>query len=389
MHRNADAGLFDYVVVADIADFFPRLYSHPIENALRDCTRTPSEQAKVLIKLFAQWNFTISYGLPVGPSASRLLSELAITDVDEALLSEGQTFCRYSDDYRLFCANEREAHERLALLANTLFENHGLTLQQHKTRIVKIEGFKQVYLASEDAAEKSSLSSRFYSILDELGIYDPYKYIEYDDLDPDIQDKINALNLKEVLEEQVAKETPDTAMTGFILRRLAQLDREDCVEVVLDNIKGLYPVFKDAMRYLRGVRCLTEESRHSIGRRLLNLIDDSIVGHLEYHRCWIFNTFTESRDWNNEEQFVSLHSSYTDEFSERELILALGRSRAQHWFKARKRNVFNLGPWERRAFLAAASCLPGDEATHWYRSIQSRLDELEKSVVTWAKANRF
>jgi len=46
-------------------------------------------------------------------------------------------------------------------------------------------------------------------------------------------------------------------------------------------------------------------------------------------------------------------------------------------------------PWQKRAFLAAASCLPGDEAEHWYRSINHSLDELEKCVVKWAKDKPF
>ena len=72
-----------------------------------------------------------------------------------------------------------------------------------------------------------------------------------------------------------------------------------------------------------------------------------------------------------------------------ELTLAIGRSGHSHWFRSRKRNVLQLAPWERRAFLVAASCLPNDEYDHWYKSIRRQLDELDRAVVDWAKANPF
>jgi hypothetical protein len=78
-----------------------------------------------------------------------------------------------------------------------------------------------------------------------------------------------------------------------------------------------------------------------------------------------------------------------DQFSRRQLILALGRAHAQHWFKQRKAEINEFPVWARRAFLAAASCLPGDEALHWYHAISGSLDPLDKVVVDWAKANRF
>ncbi|MBB4826402.1 hypothetical protein HNO89_003662 [Sporosarcina luteola] len=72
------------------------------------------------------------------------------------------------------------------------------------------------------------------------------------------------------------------------------------------------------------------------------------------------------------------------DFSRRKLILALGNANQQSWFKTKKRSIMQLPIWQRRAFLAAAICLPGDEASHWYRSILPRLDALEVAIVRWA-----
>jgi hypothetical protein len=387
--RLASSGGFDTVVVADIADFFPRIYFHPLENALDACVRN-HDQAKALTKLIKQWNFTVSYGIPVGQAASRLLAELVISDVDEALISEQKVYCRFSDDFRIFCHGSRDAHESLAFLANVLFENHGLTLQQHKTRILSVAEFSRAYLETGSSKERTSLTERFRNILDKLGIDDWYEEISYDDLDPDVQEEINRLNLSGILEEQIKLGSDlDLNITRFVLRRLAQINDVSGLKIVGESIDVLYPVFKDVLAYITSIRSVDEEYRHKLGKYLLDLVRESVVGHLPFHKCWIINTFTKGREWDNEGEFSSLYNAHSDEFSRRELTLALGRAIQDHWFKTRKRDVFQLGPWERRAFLAAASCLPGDEPKHWYNSIYKQLDELEKAVVDWGRTYPF
>ncbi|CDX02910.1 RNA-directed DNA polymerase [Desulfitobacterium hafniense] len=380
---------YRYVVIADIADFYPRIYFHPLENALSECTRKKNH-IKAITSMIKNWNFSVSYGIPVGSAASRLLAELVIDDVDRGLLSEGVKHCRYVDDYRIFCKNEREAHEHLALLANTLFENHGLTLQQHKTRILPIEEFYNHYLQRENSQELNSLSAKFYHILDSLGIENRYEDIDYDDLAADVQAQIDNLNLMGILKEQVLEtEAIDIPLVRFVLKRLKQIDSEESVDFVLDNINQLYPVFKEVITYITSLRSLNTADKHEIGKKLIQLLEDSIVSHLEYHRLWVFDTFTKDREWDNEGKFVNLYNSYHDEFSQRKLILALGRAQQHSWFKSRKRTVNQMSPWLKRAFLAAASCLPGDEAEHWYKSLQGSLDPLELTITKWVQANPF
>lgn len=91
----------------------------------------------------------------------------------------------------------------------------------------------------------------------------------------------------------------------------------------------------------------------------------------------------------SEEQLVRLYNAYPDEYSQRQCILALGRAHAQAWTKPRKQNLFSFSDWLRRAFLAAASSLPGDEPENYYRSLRGRLDHLEQTVCDWARAHPF
>ena len=387
--RLASSGKYQTVVVADIADFFPRIYSHPLENALDACT-CKHDHTKALKDLIKQWNFRVSYGIPVGQAASRLLAALVISDVDDALISEQKAYCRFSDDFRIFCRDLREAHESLAFLANVLFENHGLTLQQHKTRILSVAEFRSGYLETGSSRERMSLTERFRGILDNMGIEDWYEEICYDDLEPEVQRVIDRLNLGGILEEQIKRGSDlDLNVTRFILRRLSQINDVSAIKIVSENIETLYPVFTDVLAYITSIRNVDEKHRHQLGKYLIDLISQSVVGHLPFHKCWIINTFTKGREWDNQSEFVALYNAHSDEFSRRELILALGRAAQDHWFKTRKRDVLQFRTWERRAFLAAASCLPGDEAKHWYNSIYRQVDDLEKAVIEWARDHPF
>ena len=115
----------------------------------------------------------------------------------------------------------------------------------------------------------------------------------------------------------------------------------------------------------------------------------SSVSHLAYHRAWLLSVFASDSSWNNNDDFASLYAEVGDQLARRKLILALGRSHQDFWFRARKNDVFDMDSWQRRAFLVAASCLPPDERKHWYRALETKLDVLDNAVVKWARNAPF
>jgi hypothetical protein len=192
-----------WVVVADIADFFPHIYIHPVENALDKATgRSPA--ACCVLRMISNWNAFVSYGLPVGLAGSRILAESTIVDLDESLIGAGYHHCRYSDDIRVFCKSRGEARRALEHVASHLFETHGLTLQPAKTLIVAKDEYVRRFAMSGERAEIESLSSKLQDLLEAAGWEDEYEEeIEYDDLPDDTREEIDKLNLLEVLEEQL------------------------------------------------------------------------------------------------------------------------------------------------------------------------------------------
>jgi hypothetical protein len=377
-----------HVVSTDISDFYPRLYHHRVEGALSSATNK-NNHVLGLRNLISQWNQTQSYGIPVGPAPSRLIAEITIDDVDKILVAESTIFARYVDDYRLFCTSDVDAYRKLALLADVLYKNHGLTLQQEKTAIDPVEKF---LASNSDTPERAALRTSakvFEKLLAELSITDPYSDIEYDQLNDQSKEYIEELSLPSLLNEQMEREDIDQPTVRFLLARLGQLDTIDAAEMVLNNVDKLFPVFPDVIRYFARLRSLEEEHRHDIGRRLLEHTEQSSVAASAFHRMWLFSLFSQGIEWGNSDQLVSLYGRYEDAFSRRKLTLALSKSDQSFWFRSRKDDVFELGGWMKRAFLAGASCLPVDERKHWYDFLSPRLDELEKSVVAWARAKPF
>jgi len=340
LSKNPDCS---YVVVADIADFFPRIYYHPLENML-DTVTNKSDYARIIKKLLNKWNSSISYGIPVGQTVSRLLAEIAISDIDQALLSENINYCRFSDDFRIFCKDETEAYSCLSFLANCLFVNHGLTLQQIKTKILTKNEFREYFLTTEEMQEEKSLSEKFSDMLSEIGITDWYEEIDYDELSEEDQEKIDSLNLIDILNKELAKDNIDYGLMKFVLGRLTQINNAEAKDVVLSKIEVLYPVFKDVVCYLKGIRKFDTSTKNSIGKKLLSYLTNSFITHLEYHRSWILSVFTEDTEWDNEKVFCKLYSEMLDVFSKRELILAMGRANQYHWFKTQKQNLGQFDP---------------------------------------------
>jgi hypothetical protein len=378
----------EYVAVTDIADFYARIYHHRLEGALEAAT-TKRNHTKAIHHLLSGWNGTETFGIPVGSAPARLLAETCIADVDAALLARDTDFIRYNDDYRIFARSHEDAYRSLSLLADTLYRNHGLTLQQRKTDILSVAEFRKRYLSLPARVELESLKSKFTELIESAGLDNPYEPIDYDDLDDDQKELVDGLNLLGLLEEQLRGEGEiDIPTVRFVLRRLGQLGNIEAAEIALDCLDRLHPVLPAFVEYLLELD-LDKAAKQHLGKRVISLMTDSLVSDLEYHRVWSLEPFARSADWDNEGAFLGLLGRASDPGTRRQLILALGRSAQRHWFQSQWRTPFDEQDWPRRAVIAAASCLPTDARKHWYKSIESRLDPLELAVMKWARSAPF
>jgi hypothetical protein len=377
---------YSFVVLADIADFYPRIYLHRLENALSSAASSLPTHAKAITQLIKGWNYNVSYGIPVGNNPSRVLAELVIDDVDRTLFAENVIFTRFVDDYRIFCNSKQEAYQCLARLANILYEMHGLTLQSQKTKILSSDDFINEILETEEIKEIKALAGGFDTIIDALGLSNPYEVINYDAMPPSIKKEIDGLNLESLVERQLEADDIDISMTRFLINRLGQLQRTTLLHKLLMETDKLYPVFPEITRYLiRLTDAIEPERRIKIGKFLLGKLKGSVISHLEFHRMHIMSLFADSNKWGNGDKLAGYYSIASDNWFRRTLFLAIGKAEQHYWLRSKKSEMEQLPIWERRAFLYAVSCLPKDERRAYYHALSPKLDDLERSIVTWAQ----
>jgi Reverse transcriptase (RNA-dependent DNA polymerase) len=385
----SESGNYSHVVVADIADFYPRIYHHRLENALHTATRK-NHHVRAVQKLLSGWNATESHGIPVGSAPTRLLAEITISDIDDILKANGIVFARFNDDYRLFAESKKSAYKQLFLLAESLYSNHGLQLQPQKTRVLSLAEFRRRYLTSLGETELQSLKDRFQELIQDLGIEDPYEQIRMEDLTSEQRDLISTMNLEVLFREEVSKnESADLTLLRFILLRMRQLANPSLVEPIFLNLEVLHPLISTIVRYFQSLVRLPMQQRQRIGEQLIDNVSASFIGELPHNRMWSFSLFSDGDDWNNAHRLVGLLNASSDQFSRRKLIFALGRSNQVAWFQSMRRHVFSETAWPRRALIAAASCMPADTYLHWIRPHMQKFDILEQAVVKWAQRNPF
>ena len=211
---------------------------HRLVNALRASSGEKEKPfIRALEKMLSRFSTGTSYGIPIGPPASRLLAEAVLIDVDSTLLSFGFDFIRFVDDYIFFTDKVQDAEYCIRVLGETLFLNHGLTLQTSKTKISTASEYVQKHLVIHSDKEKNRRQSL------QLIQQDDYEITSYDDLDEENKAAIDAFNLGEMLHEALGEnENVNYREVQFILGRLSALQKPELIPIVLENLDRLYPV---------------------------------------------------------------------------------------------------------------------------------------------------
>lgn len=387
----------NFIIATDIADFFPSIYLHNIETVLRECVKKSGHatHAETLINIIKAMHLNQTHkGLPVGPQFSRPIAELILDGIDRVLLDNKFVFIRYVDDYRIFCTSESEAYEKLAFLAQKLYDILNLKLNEQKTEILPRDVFRDRYLQTPEDKEEESILDKFNNLLDEIGISrNPYEEIDMDSLDEEQEEKLKEVNIVNLLFDELQKDNVDFGFFRFLLNNLARFDNSDVAELILEeeHMRKLFPVLRAVVRYLERLRSLDKAQRQTVGKAILDLLQNSFVGQLPFNRAWMLSLFTKDDEWDNQDEFVSLLKKYNDnEMTTRKLYLALGRSQNIRFFREHKQLKMPLDAWARRAFIAAISCLPEDERKPWFKTrALTQRDFLDQMVEKWALQNHF
>lgn len=379
----------DFVAVTDIADFYPRIYHHRIENAIR---RIPGAEATgtKLMKLLTVFSGRDSYGLPVGGPASRLLAELALNDVDQHLNGHRIRFCRYADDYTISAASRDDAHRALVTLAEKL-SHEGLTLQKSKTKVMtRDEYLETVGLLDpvDPAAEGVAPEDRLLSISVRFDPYSPNAADDYEALKASLQE----IDIVGILGREVAKASIDQAVARHAIAAVAVLDprqKNGAIRTLLDgeNIQVLAPVFLSVMRLIREVYDdLENSSKDYVDQFLVGLYENS--SHLlsiDVNLAFYVQALGKRDSAQKREVLIRIYDSSRSWLVRRQVFTSMLNIGALFWLREQKQNFRNLSDLERRSMIVASYWL-GDEGSHWRQAVRRGFSKPEELIRDWFAA---
>ncbi len=375
-----------YVLVCDISDFYPRIYHHRLENALHKATNVADECWRIM-KLLMQFSRNVSYGLPVGGDAARLLSELLLNRVDRLLATSGISFCRFADDYHIFADSAEEAYRHLVFLSEKLVANEGLLLQKTKTRVMSAEEFLSTseFATENEAEDKVEQESRDFLRL--RLHYDPYS----DTADADyrtLKEEIARFDVLGMLGREMRKSRVHQSLTRKLISALRLLDgpqRDAAVVSLMANLQVLYPVYRNIMILVKAVIDeLAEPARQEVFRRLRELIStNAYVVQVPTHLVYTVRALAHDKSEEGDEILDSVYQRSRSSVIRRDVILSMARRNADYWVSDVLKNFATVTDWERTALLIASFIL-GDEGKHWRGSIKGVLSPIQLLVREWA-----
>ena len=371
-----------FVATADIADFYPRIYHHRLENALASLATSPRvrQATTILVRRFlgtlAKGD---SYGIPVGPLASRLLGEALLIDVDEALLIERYRCVRWVDDFNVFCSSEAEARRALFFLGEWLFEKHGLTLQPDKTSIFPANLYRSRVLVDR----QKRLHRRVAKGKQQLwkAVFDVFsadiEYLQPADVTLDDNDivEVKALEIEKMLLKAVeGPDRVDYEMATFLLGQLGALHslpvdtKVELMNVVLGHVEKLYPIAETIARFFVSFGDLPASKKRRVGRALLApLRRNRRRQPPDYYGMWVLSIFSTSSGWTAPDELLRIYKDSQSEVVKRQAAIALSLGATRQQALVVRDDFGQASPLRRLAILQCLRRLPADELKHWKR----------------------
>jgi hypothetical protein len=364
-----------YVGITDIADFYPRVYQHRLINALQAaCGNQFQDHVRVLEKMLSRLSENVSYGIPIGPPASRLLGEAILIDVDSTLLSFDIDFFRFTDDYVIFGETPEDAEYGIRVLGETLFTNHGLTLQTAKTKVLKGAEYVDHYLTTHTKKEEEKRK-----LLDLVGDYE--EAMSYEDMSAEQQREIDAMNLSEMLADALAEgQNVDFREVSFILGRLSALEKPELIPIVLNNIERLAPVTHSIAAFFKKFSNMEDATRKEAATVLLDPILRNSKYASEYYTIWILSIFADNPVWDHAESLLRILRETRSDAVRRFAALALGTSGSRAQVIHVKQYLPSASSLCRTSLMLATAKMGRDERKYLRQSLRLH-DSFEKLCI--------
>ena len=385
--RSAElASLRSHVLCLDITDFYNQIYQHRVAGAL-ETGGVHSKRAANVEKFLQRFTAKQSRGLPVGPSASHLLAECCLGDIDSYLEQSSAAFVRYVDDFRIFSNSRGALFGCLERLTKLLYTNHGLAWQSEKTSVSSTADFIRRHLDdpaqgfSERIDDRLADLAEFLSELSED--HGHYGTVSIDDLpDTDVDDE-TASALSELFEEALQQDPLSFGDLRYLLRQARALRTDVLYSCVSDNLCELAPLVADVCRYIQYV---APPHDGTIGNRIVEDLAASDYDLCTFGAVWVLDLFAKRTDLYPVSKAMAYAQDREQILGVRPQALIAKAHQQVYWVRSQKTELANLKPWDRRAVIWAGSILPRSERRPWLSSVEKTAsDPLESAIARLAK----
>lgn len=394
----------EFVLSTDIADFYNRIYIHRIENGITAAKAALAPTAKTIEDFLMKLNGKASQGIPIGPSASIIMAEAVLNDVDQLLMTRGFRHTRYVDDIRIFASSRSDLEALLEELVHHLYEQHRLQLSGPKTRIATGAEFLS-RLTTPEEEENERLVGLIHAVSDYQHASDAdlalmvkrylddgtgkktrpaakgrwSKMLEMIERDRDrTVEHIRRRVLTEVLRSGLEQDPIDLGQVRHALRQARRWRVTDLAPVVLENFERLEPVLPEAMLYLQSLDAATESSLLAEIRALLT---HPAYARSRFARHWVCWYLSSKPELLADKKIGKLFWTKTPaEWQMR----AARATRNLALVRVQRSTIAGLGPRDRRAVVMASEVLPRAERLPWLASLTSQ-DPIEGWIIEWAK----
>lgn len=387
-HRTAldRSASCEFVVSTDISDFYPRIYHHRLENALKQATQN-AEVVRRIMDILGRLSGGTSYGLPVGGQASRLLAELLLNRTDHLLQMRGMRFCRFVDDYLIFVDSPDAAQSALVQLSETLLTNEGLTLARAKTRVLSRAEFGRISPMADIDEDRSSDEAMAREFLGIRLVFDPYSPTADDDYEL-LRDQLQKFDITGMLVRELRKSRIDETLSRHLIKSMRYLQprlRDAAVISVIHNLATLFPIFPSVAILLHQIISeISEGAQEEVFEVLRNLISKgSYILSVPANLGFAIRILTYDRAEETDALLMEVYlRPRVNMMVKRDILLALARRRVDYWLSEQLKQFSVLTLWEKRALVVASYTL-GDEGSHWRRRIRADLHETDKHFMLW------
>lgn len=172
-----------YELKVDISKFYDTLYTHSIPWAIhgKEIAKQKQKDEQLLgNKLDLQLRIcqdNQTNGIPTGPDASFLVSEIILCKIDEKIMEKKIKFCRFMDDIYIYGNKEEEVLVALKIITK-IFNEYELSLNENKIKIRKFPfGIEENWINEADkiksliynkSTQRKAIFSFFHLIFSEM-----------------------------------------------------------------------------------------------------------------------------------------------------------------------------------------------------------------------------